>query len=267
MTEIIIPVIIVSSIGLIAGLGLAVASIMMAVPKNEKAEKLEKMLPGANCGACGYSGCSGYALALANGEAEIGLCSPGGEMVLKKTLEILGGEAKKVEYKSALIKCMGSEHNTEKCMNYQGIETCSAACMLYRGISKCSYGCIGFGDCKEACPYGAINICNGLAVIDHKKCKGCSKCVAACPKKIIKLVPLKNQAVVRCSNCNKGSITNKVCKIGCIGCMRCVKICEHGAITVKNFLARVDSQKCVGCGKCIEACKRGCIAMLKTDKN
>ena len=162
---------------------------------------------------------------------------------------------------------MGSEHNKEKYMNYQGIETCLAACMLYGGISKCSYGCIGFGDCKEACPYGAINICNGLAVIDHKKCKGCSKCVAACPKKIIKFVPLKNQAVVRCSNCDKGALTNKVCKTGCIGCKQCVKICEHGAITVKDFLARVDSKKCVGCGKCIEACKRGCIAMLKTDQN
>ena len=78
MSQLWVPVVIVVVIGLIAGLGLAIASILLAVPKDEKAEAIEEMLPGANCGACGFSGCSGYAKALAHGEAKPGLCAPGG---------------------------------------------------------------------------------------------------------------------------------------------------------------------------------------------
>lgn len=79
--DILFPVLLVAGIGLIAGLILAVASILMAVPKDETAEAILEVLPGANCGACGFSGCSGYAQALAKGEAKPGLCAPGGRNV------------------------------------------------------------------------------------------------------------------------------------------------------------------------------------------
>lgn len=263
MNGILLAVLIVAGIGLIAGLGLAIASIVMAVPKDEKAEAVLEVLPGANCGACGYSGCAGYAAALSKGEAASGLCSPGGEAVVKAVAEVLGVEAGAVEYKTALVHCLGTYDNTTDRMEYQGIQSCAAAAQLYGGIGSCSYGCMGLGDCASVCEYGAITVCNGVASINPERCKGCSKCVAACPKKLISFVPLKTQAVVRCSNCQKGGETRKVCKTGCIGCMRCVKACEYGAVTVENFLARVDPQKCTGCGACLEVCKQGCITLFE----
>ena len=260
--DIITPILIVGIIGLLAGVILAVASIVMAVPKDEKAEALEEVLPGANCGACGFSGCPGYAAAMAKGEASPGLCSPGGAEVAKKCAEILGSGDVTVEEKVAVVHCLGSYDNTTDKMLYDGLESCGAAALLMGGISSCRYGCMGLGDCLRACEYGAIQVCNGLAQVDPALCKGCAKCVAACPKGMISLVPKKRQAAVRCSNCDKAKATMDVCKIGCIGCGKCARTCQFGAICVENGVAKVDPQKCTGCGQCAEACPRHVITLL-----
>ena len=262
MDKILIPVLIVAGIGLLAGIILAVASAIMAVPKDEKAEAILEVLPGANCGACGFSGCSGYAAALSKGEAQPGLCSPGGEACAKACAELLGTGDVAVEKKTALVHCMGSYDCTSDKMRYDGIDSCAASTLLAGGISSCRYGCMGMGDCAAVCEYGAINVCNGMASIDPAKCRGCAKCTAACPKGLISFVPLKKQAVVRCSNCDKGAETMKVCKVGCIGCGKCMKACEVGAVKVTNFCAKVDPAKCIGCGKCAEVCPRHVITML-----
>lgn len=260
--DILFPVLLVAGIGLVAGLILAVASIVMAVPKDEKAEALLEVLPGANCGACGYSGCAGYAAALSKGEAKIGLCSPGGEDCAAACAALLGAGDVAVEKKTALVHCMGSYDMTSDKMNYDGIESCSAATFLAGGITSCRFGCMGMGDCAAVCEYGAITVCNGITSVDAEKCRGCSKCVAACPKHLISFVPLKKQAVVRCSNCDRGPQTMKVCKIGCIGCMKCQKVCAYDAVKIENFCAVVDAAKCTGCGACAEACPRHIITLL-----
>lgn len=261
--SIVFPIILVGGIGLLAGVILVIASKIMAVPKNEKAEALEQALPGANCGACGYSGCPGYALALAEGTAELGLCSPGGQAVADACAEILGVAAGEVALKTALVRCMGSYDNTSDKMLYDGIKSCAASTPFSGGIANCRFGCLGMGDCVNACAYGAITICNGVAMIDPSKCTGCSKCVRACPKGLIKFVPMKTQAVVRCSSCDKAADTMKVCKIGCIGCKKCERTCKYDAIHVENFCAFVDEDKCTACGECIDACPRNIITMFE----
>lgn len=253
LINILIPVAIVAGIGLVAGLGLAIVSSIMAVPKDEKAEAVLECLPGANCGACGYSGCSGYAAALSAGEAKNGLCTPGGEAVAAQIAELLGVDAGSVERKTAVVHCLGTCDNTSDKIEYQGVHSCTAAMQLYGGSASCAFGCIGLGDCAKACPYGAINVCNGVATVNSALCKGCSICVNVCPKSIISL-ETAGKAAVYCSSRVKGGETRKVCKAGCIGCMRCVKACEYGAITVTDFCASVDSSKCVSCGKCTEVC-------------
>lgn len=259
MNPILFAVLVVAGIGLIVGIVLAVASAVMAVPKDEKAEAILEALPGANCGACGFSGCSGYAKALADGSAKPGLCSPGGEETAKAVAAILGTKAEKSIKRTAVVHCSGSLQHTENKMEYQGISSCAAAVQLGGGPGKCAYGCIGLGDCKAACEYDAITVCNGLAAVNPDKCKACTMCVSACPKKLISILPVKKQAQVLCSSCDKGAQTKAACSTGCIGCMRCVKACEFGAIKVEKFHAVVDPSLCTGCMKCVESCKQGCI--------
>ena len=257
--SVLIAALLVAGIGLIIGIVLAIASCIMAVPTDEKVEALTKALPGANCGACGYSGCEGYAKALASGEATPGKCSPGGEETSGELARILGVEAGALEKKTALVHCKGSCDNTEDKMNYQGVSSCKAAMQLHLGSSSCKYGCLGLGDCERVCPYGAISVCNGVAKVSSSLCKGCSLCVSACPKSLISLVTLKEQAVVRCRNTQKGGEARKACKSACIGCKKCEKVCEAGAVKVENFLALVDAEKCTGCMKCVDACPQGSI--------
>lgn len=256
--EILIPVIIVAVIGLIAGVGLSLASKFMAVPIDEKQEKIRAALPGANCGACGYSGCDGYAAALAAGEAAPDKCAPGGADAAAAIAEILGVEVKS-EAKIAFIACKGGCENTITKYAYSGIQSCGAANGLSGGPLACEYGCIGFGDCFKACQFGAIKMENGRPVICPDTCTGCGKCTLVCPKSLISLVPKDYKTAVACSNKKKGATVVKNCKVSCIACGMCAKACESGAIKLENNLAVIDRSLCTGCGKCREACKRGVI--------
>lgn len=162
MNEILIPVLLVAGIGLVAGLGLAVASIVMAVPKDEKAEEILAVLPGANCGACGFSGCSGYAAALAKGEAKPGLCAPGGADVAAEVSKILGVEGAAVERQVAVVHCMGSYDYTSDKMEYQGIRSCAAAALLAGGVTSCRFGCMGMATAPAPANMGLLRFATVL---------------------------------------------------------------------------------------------------------
>lgn len=267
--DILLPVIVVCLIALALGVGLAIASIVMAVPVDKKAQEIQEVLPGANCGACGFSGCSGYASALSEGNtSKTSLCAPGGADVAKQIAEIMGVSADNTAVQSAVVMCRGTDKNTDTKLLYSGAKTCKMASQLYGGPQLCSYGCIGFGDCAAACPYGAISVCEGVALVNPQLCRGCKICVSTCPKGIIKLMPVNEQkAGVMCSNQDKGAQTRKACDVGCIGCMKCVKACEYDAVKVENSLARVDVKKCTACGKCAEECPTKAINMLLLKKD
>lgn len=259
MDGILLAVIIVSAIGLIAGIGLTVANKIMAVKTNEKAQEILAVLPGANCGACSFSGCSGYAEALSTGKVKTNLCSVGGEAVAAKVCTILGVEKADSVRKTAIVQCAGCESATGKKAEYYGIKTCKAAVQLYAGMGDCRFGCIGLGDCEAVCEFGAVHVCNGVAVVDPDVCRACGLCVNACPKKIITLTTTDDKPSVLCSNTDNGAKTRKACKNGCIGCRMCAKVCENDAITFDGAKAVIDKRKCVGCGKCVDACKVGAI--------
>ena len=198
--EILLPVIIVGIIGLIAGVGLSLASKFMAVP----VEKIREALPGANCGACGFSGCDGYAAAVAAGEATPDKCAPGGAAAAAALAEILGVEVVN-EPKIAFIACKGTRENTKLKYAYSGMQSCAAAAALQSGPLECSFGCLGFGDCAAVCPFGAITLENGRPAVCGDICVGCGKCVSVCPKALISVLPKSAGVRVACSNKEKGA--------------------------------------------------------------
>lgn len=256
-----LPILVVCAIGLICGIGLSVASSVMAVKEDENFPKLRACLPGANCGACGFSGCDGYAKALCGEETRTNLCVPGGADTAKMLADVLGVAVQSTEKKFAVVRCSGSCDHTQQKEEYHGMTSCKAAKLIYGGPGSCIYGCIGFGDCQNACPEDAITVSRGVASIDKSLCKGCGLCAKACPQGIIALAS-GEKTMVFCRNLEKGAQARKNCTGGCIGCGKCVKNCEAGAITVVNNLAQIDHAKCTHCGKCAEVCTTGCIRIL-----
>ena len=260
MVDILIPVGILLGISLVCAVLLTVASKYFGVKEDETAEAIRDCLPGANCGACGYSGCDGYAKALAEKSTETtNLCIPGGDTTAKNIAEILGVEAQDVVEKVAYVACNGTCGVVQKKYEYQGQKTCHAINIAYNGDKFCTFACLGYGDCAAVCPQNAISIDDGVAKVDPQKCVGCGICVRECPNSLIHLINDTSRVVVKCSNHDKGAQTRKYCSNGCIGCMKCQKACPKGAITVQNNLAVIDYALCTGCGACAEACPVHCI--------
>ena len=263
MNPIIIATIIIACIGLIGAVLLVIAAKVFAVTEDERIEEAELILPGANCGGCGYAGCSDYAKAVVQNGAPVNMCVVGGADVTERLAVIMGVEAGAATSYKAMVACQGDNVHTKKRYEYQGIPTCAACNVLYNGDSSCPFGCLGFGDCSRACKFDAIEVIDGLAHVNPEKCTGCGACKQVCPKKIIFLYRAQDvpKPIVMCSNHKKAIDTRRDCTAGCIGCGMCVRSCEYQAIEVRGNVARVDYNKCVGCGKCAANCPVKCINM------
>ncbi|MBE5945494.1 MAG: RnfABCDGE type electron transport complex subunit B [Lachnospiraceae bacterium] len=245
---------VVGVVGILAGLLLGVASEKFKVEVDETEIKVREILPGNNCGGCGYPGCDGLAAAIAKGEAKANACPVGGEEVAKKIAEIVGGDTDAVKL-VAHVRCAGNCDKAKDAYEYVGPKDCKLAANAPGGGPKaCSYGCLGFGSCVKACQFDAITIVEGIAVIDKDKCKSCGMCVAQCPRNIIEMVPYDAGAIVECVSHDFGKDVKAVCQAGCIGCGICAKNCPKEAIEIVDKLAKVDYSKCTGCGTCKEKC-------------
>jgi Na+-translocating ferredoxin:NAD+ oxidoreductase RNF subunit RnfB len=254
-------IIILGALGLVFGVLLAIAGKVFAVEKDPKEEAVRAACSGANCGACGYPGCDGYAAAVVRGEAPVNACVPGGAEAANKIGEIMGVSAGAGEAYVAFVGCSGTCGHTKEKFNYEGLSSCLAATRLGggSGTNVCAAGCMGFGDCAAACPFGAMSVVDGVAHVDREKCVGCMKCAEACPKKLIAKVPATSTDLVGCHSTDKGALVTKYCDYGCIGCSKCKKECPADAITIENNLAVIDQSKCVNCGHCSDICPRHCI--------
>lgn len=284
--EIFIPVLIVGSIGLLLGVGLGVASKKLHVFVDERVSRILEVLPGANCGACGFPGCSGFAKAVVEGKAQASGCVPGGLKTAHLVADIMGVTATTSEPMVAVVHCKGGKKEALERAVYNGIQDCNAAIMTGNGSKVCQDGCLGLGTCVRACPFDALHItANGVAEVDAEKCTGCGNCVKACPRKIISMVPKAHQIFLACSNHDKGAKVKKYCSVGCTACTLCVKATPSGAIKMENNLPVLDysanenfitacykcpskcftdkvkvrpvaniDTKCNGCGDCVPAC-------------
>lgn len=284
--DIFIPVIIVGSIGAFFGIGLGIASKKLFVHIDPRIPKILEVLPNANCGACGFPGCSGYAKAAAEGKAPPNGCIPGGAKSAHAIADLLGVTASTEEPQMAVVHCKGGKNEAIERASYEGIEDCHAATIIGNGAKVCQNGCLGLGTCVRACPFEALSINeNGVAEVDPEKCIGCGKCVKVCPRKVISLIPRVHKIFLACSNHDRGAKVKKYCSVGCTACTLCVKATPSGAISMENNLPVLDytkdenfipsankcpsncytdlvkirskaniDTKCDGCGLCIPVC-------------
>jgi len=258
------PILILAFLGVLFGVGLYVASRVFRVHVDARVERIERALPGANCGACGLAGCHGFAKAIVHGSAEITGCIPGGEHVSHIIGDIMGVEAKVEEKRVAVLRCQGREVADR--FVYEGVKTCQAASLMHGGPKQCRFGCIGYGDCEAACPFDALHMVDGLPVVDEAKCVSCGKCVTACPKGLFELLPLSKTVHVRCRSTDAGKLVRKYCSVGCIGCRKCEKVCKFDAVHIEDNLATFDYEKCTSCGLCVKECPTGTIMNYRMER-
>ena len=258
-------------LGVLAAVILYFVAQKFRVEEDPRIDEVEKMLPGANCGGCGFAGCRGMADALVKHDDISDLfCPVGGGDCMKAIAAYLGKAAAEKQPEVATVRCGGTCEKRPRTNEYNGTKSCAVAASLYVGETGCAFGCLGFGDCVAACAFDAIrmNPETGLPEVDPDKCTACGACVKACPKMVIELRKKwpKNRAVyVSCVSKDKGAVVMKACKAGCIGCGKCEKVCAFGAITVENNLAYIDPQKCKLCRKCVNECPTGAIKLVGMD--
>lgn len=263
-----------SAIATLGVIGAASAAILylvgqkFKVEEDPRIEEVEELLPGANCGGCGFPGCSSFAAACVKADSlDNLLCPVGGQKVMGKVAAILGQEAPATAKKIAVVRCNGTCENRPRTNLYDGSSSCAIASALYGGNTDCSFGCLGLGDCVDACSFDAIHINpeTMLPEVDEDKCTACGACVKACPKGIIELRkqgPKSRRIFVSCVNRDKGAVAKKACDTACIGCSKCQKTCPFEAITVENNVAYIDADKCRLCRRCVEVCPTHAIREL-----
>ena len=262
---IILTIVTLTALGLLLALVLYWVAKKFRVEEDPRIDEVEKALPGANCGGCGFAGCRAFADAAVKAEnLDKQFCPVGGNDVMKNIATILGLEIKEKAPQVAVVRCNGTCEARPRINTYDGVQSCRVKASLYSGDTGCSFGCLGCGDCVEACQFGAIamNPLTGLPVVDDSKCTACGACVKACPKNVIELRnkgPRSMRIFVSCINKDKGAVARKACSNACIGCSKCAKVCPHGAITVENNLAYIDFTKCKLCKKCVAECPTGAI--------
>jgi len=252
----------VAGLGILLGLGLAFASRLLAVRRDERVEAIEKALPGANCGACGFAGCAAYAAEIVGGEVALDLCTVGGPDVAARVAEIMGAE-----YESAAavkrvpqVHCRGGGSAAELAFQYTGVADCVALYTLFGGNKVCKYGCLGLGSCIAVCPVDAIYYdADGLVWVNKEICISCGQCVKVCPTGVMQWLPYEADYLVVCNSKDKGGRVRKYCKVGCIACKICEKKSPEGGYKVEDNLSRIDYQIAGDRREGAEACPTKCI--------
>ncbi len=252
---------ILSVLGLLLGIGLSFAEKKLAVKKDERLEELEAIMPGANCGGCGFAGCNAYAEAVNSGRALPGLCQPGGEELSAAMSKIVGVKAEKKERMVAFVFCSGNSEVSKKAFEYDGSGDCNALSLLFGGDNECKEGCLRLGSCMKVCPVEAIKRkSDGSIVVDKEKCIGCGSCTKVCPKGTISLVPYSAEYLVACSNHQSGAKAKRACSVSCIGCKICQSKVDSSPFVVENFLSKNDLGKNQeNAAEAYEKCPQKCI--------
>jgi len=250
-------------LSLVAAIILYFVAQKFIVIEDPRIDRVDEVLPKANCGGCGFAGCRNFAEATIKASDKDksieGLnCPVGGNDVMKQVAAILGLTAEVREPLIAVIRCNGGKKHSPAKVEYDGATNCTIAHNLFAGEGGCPNGCLGHGDCEVSCNFDALfmNPETGLPEVNNQ-CIACGACVKACPRSIIELRPKgkKDRRIfVSCVNIEKGGSAKKNCTVACIGCSKCFQVCNFNAITMANNLAYINPAACTLCRKCVEVC-------------
>jgi electron transport complex protein RnfB len=256
LSIIIISIITLSAIGAVSGVLLAYASEKFKVQVDPMVETILKLLPHANCGACGYPSCDALAHAMIEGKADAAACKVGGETTAKLIAEQIGKTSVEIKDKmTAHVFCGGDLDQSGRKFKYSGIPDCDAAILVNGGDKTCTYGCLGYGNCVRVCKFDAMRMSDkGLPIVDKEKCVACGKCIVACPRNIVGYIPKSAKVAIDCVSKDKGAYVRKICKVGCIKCTLCEKNCPTGAIGNSKELPKIDYKKCDNLMGCVKVC-------------
>ncbi len=250
-----------SALGLLFGLALGVASEKFKVQSNPLVDRVRDQLPSANCGACGFAGCTAYAEAVVeDANVSPSLCIPGRAPVAQAVAELTGKAAGDVQDRLAVMTCHGVSAYARDEAEYAGIPTCAAAALVFGGPKACKNGCLGLGDCVRACPFDALFLNDGgIAQVLPDKCTGCGVCVGICPKTLFTLYPRARRVELACKGVDSKQVVRATCMVGCVQCRRCVTKCPAGAVTWNGQHIEIDHEKCIAYGPdCNEVCTEVC---------
>ena len=237
--ELLVPVLWIGGLGLACGAALAVAARYFSVKEDPRIAEVEGLLPGANCGGCGFAGCADYAKAIVTKGAATNLCVAANAETAAKVAAVVGAKAGEVVRRRAIVRCQGSWTAAKRRFAYNGIIDCASAAATAGGDKACAFGCLGYGSCARACPVRAIAVEDGLARVNPAICIGCGKCVKTCPRQLIELVPADAKATVLCRSKAKGPVVRQQCSKGCLGCTLCTRLAP-GSFSMDGALATPD---------------------------
>ena len=260
--------VLINTVSVLVGLCIAVGAMLVFASKvfkvetNPLVDEVASLLPGANCGGCGFAGCASCAEAIVLSGAPINSCPVGGYDVAKQIGIVMGQEISESEKAFPFVRCQGGQAHCTTLYDYHGVGSCKAALMLCDSTKGCTYGCIGLGTCVKACQFDALSMGeDGFPVVNKNLCTSCGNCIAACPNGILTFARNSEKVHVLCRSHDKGKDVKAVCEVGCIGCKKCEKACPVEAIKVTDFLAEIDQEKCTACGACVEICPQKSIEL------
>ncbi len=264
MMSILLAIVSMAALCCVFALLLAVADNKLRVEEDPRVEAVFAVLPGVNCGGCGFPGCLPFAEHVVDGDASISGCAPGGQETAEHIASVMGVESSDMVKEIAVLLCHGGSKEAARSAEYKGVKNCQAATLIADGGKHCQYGCLGYADCVFSCPFDAIFMNeNQLPVVDAEKCTACGNCVEACPRDLIELHAVSSKMFVFCKSQDKGPAVKKACSVGCIGCRICVKNSPvEGGIVMKGTLASVNQDICPPSEVVVEKCPTNTIQIV-----